>query len=75
MSARMADEPPKAIVVTWTEEDWKERWPHRVEAMFANSLVKKATFAAALLKSAVLDYEKTGRIAEPSTTYRSKKKR
>lgn len=75
MTARMAGEPPEAIVVTWTKRDWEERWPQRVEAMFANSLVKKATFAAALLKSAVIDYEKTGRIAEPVTTYRAKKKR
>jgi hypothetical protein len=74
MAANEAD-PPKAIVVTWTENDWKERWPHRVEAMFNNSPIKKAPFITAMLKNAVSEYEQTGKIFEKPPQYRSKKKR
>ena len=67
-------EPPRAIVVTWTEKDWDERWPHRLEEMLVDSPVKKAPFITALLKEAVLRYEKTGKIFEKPPGYQAKRK-
>lgn len=59
--------------MSWPEEDWQARWPYRFEEMIDTTPLQKAPFIVSLIKRAVEEFEKTGKIYERPPKYRTKK--